>query len=181
MRNVEVVAISGNQYHQIKFFSRCLGRHDRRSGNPTAIGREEFATLRQAAIRETVEELQISEDTIEILGEIDYIVHPDRIIHCLVGKLHIQDWTTIVPNEEVERLFTVPLSQLLENGPTYYCLDTVIEKDSNFPFERIQNGVDYKFSHYQRNIPFYECLPENIWGMTAQFTHRFTESLKEGN
>lgn len=139
---------------------------------------EEDESLREAAIRETVEELQILTDEIEILGEIDYIVHPGRTVHCFVGQLHVADWTRIVPNEEVERLFTVPLAHLLESEPKYYCLETVIEKDSDFPFDRIQNGVDYKFSHYQRQIPFYECLPENIWGMTAQFTHRFTELMK---
>ncbi|MGZ7204724.1 coenzyme A pyrophosphatase, partial [Streptococcus pyogenes] len=35
------------------------------------------------------------------------------------------------------------------------------------------------FSEQARTIPFYDENGETIWGMTALFTHRFTEILKE--
>ncbi|HFI0435965.1 TPA: CoA pyrophosphatase [Streptococcus suis] len=134
-------------------------------------------TPQQAAVREVMEELNIQQEQIDILGEIDYLVLERSTVHCFVGRLNL-DWTTILPNEEVARIFTVPLSTLLTTQPVYYQLDSQIVPDCDFPFERLRGGVDYPFSHHKRSVPFYENLPENIWGMTAQFTHRFTEIVK---
>ncbi|MDY5055627.1 MAG: CoA pyrophosphatase [Streptococcus suis] len=140
-------------------------------------GVEVGETPQQAAIREVMEELNIQPEQIDILGEIDYLVLERSTIHCFVGRVNL-DWTTILPNEEVARIFTVPLSTLLTTQPVYYQLDSQIVPDCDFPFERLRGGVDYPFSHHKRSVPFYENLPENIWGMTAQFTHRFTEIVK---
>ncbi|HFR3265413.1 TPA: CoA pyrophosphatase [Streptococcus suis] len=134
-------------------------------------------TPQQAAVREVMEELNIQPEQIDILGEIDYLVLERSTVHCFVGRLNL-DWTTILPNEEVARIFTVPLSTLLTTQPVYYQLDSQIVPDCDFPFERLRGGVDYPFSHHKRSVPFYENLPENIWGMTAQFTHRFVEIVK---
>ncbi|HEM6590420.1 TPA: CoA pyrophosphatase [Streptococcus suis] len=140
-------------------------------------GVEVGETPQQAAIREVMEELNIQPEQIDILGEIDYLVLERSTVHCFVGRLNL-DWTTILPNEEVARIFTVPLSTLLTTQPVYYQLDSQIVPDCDFPFERLRGGVDYPFSHHKRSVPFYENLPENIWGMTAQFTHRFVEIVK---
>lgn len=50
-----------------------------------------------------------------------------------------------------------------------------LDSESDFPFERIQGGRGYSFSHLTRKVPFYEGLPENIWGLTAQLTERLVE------
>ncbi|HEM4766279.1 TPA: NUDIX hydrolase [Streptococcus suis] len=134
-------------------------------------------TPQKAAVREVMEELNIQPEQIDILGEIDYLVLERSTVHCFVGRLNL-DWTTILPNEEVARIFTVPLSTLLTTQPVYYQLDSQIVPDCDFPFERLRGGVDYPFSHHKRSVPFYENLPENIWGMTAQFTYRFVEIVK---
>ncbi|MGM5694078.1 NUDIX hydrolase [Streptococcus suis] len=134
-------------------------------------------TPQQAVIREVIEELDIQQEQIELLGEIDYLVFGRSTIRCFVGRLHL-DWQTLQPNDEVARFFTVPLETLLKTAPVYYQLDSQIVPDCDFPFERLRGGVDYPFSHYKRSVPFYENLPENIWGMTAQFTHRFVEIVK---
>lgn len=136
-------------------------------------------SLKEAAIRETLEELCIDSSQIEVWGQIDYVVHPKRTIHCFVGQLFVEDWQNIQPNSEVERLFTVPLRYLQEHPPVYHTLDMAVQPDSLFPFERIDGGANYRFSHYLRHIPFYETLDENLWGLTAQFTHRFVEMMEE--
>ncbi|MGQ7537721.1 NUDIX hydrolase [Streptococcus suis] len=140
-------------------------------------GIDEGETAEEAAVREVMEELNIQPEQIDILGEIDYLVLERSTVHCFVGRLNL-DWTTILPNEEVARIFTVPLSTLLTTQPVYYQLDSQIVPDCDFPFERLRGGVDYPFSHHKRSVPFYENLPENIWGMTAQFTYRFVEIVK---
>ena len=139
---------------------------------------ESGETLIEAAIRETMEELKLPSQKIDLWGEIDYLVSNQQTIHCFVGQLFVENWQSIQPNEEVERLFTIPLEKLKNQPPTYYRLETEVQATGDFPFERIRNGRKYKFSHYDRRIPFYDIGDENLWGMTAQFTHRFTEILE---
>ncbi|KGR73265.1 NUDIX hydrolase [Streptococcus phocae subsp. salmonis] len=139
---------------------------------------EDNETYRQAAVRETTEELNVDASQIDIWGEIDYLVQSNRSIHCFVGELKVDDWRQIEANEEVDRLFTVPLNQLIEQSPVYYDLTAEPIKTSNFPFDRIRNGDRYAFSNHRHSIPFYENLDETIWGMTAQFTSRFTDIIR---
>lgn len=141
---------------------------------------EEGENLSGAAIRETCEELNISPNQIELLGEIDYLVHQTRTVHCFVAKLHIDDWRGLTPNEEVAELFTVPLSRLMAEQPTYYTLKSQVPAQQDFPFDRIRKGRRYDFTDHKRQIPFYEGYDQTIWGMTAMFTHRFTQILEDG-
>ena len=113
--------------------------------------------------------------------EIDYFVHGGRTIRCFVGRLKLKDWKSIEPNEEVERLFTIELDTLLTVEPTYYTLTSQLNQASDFPFDLVRNGDKYNFGQTERSIPFYRSLPENIWGMTAMFTHRFTEIVDHQN
>lgn len=140
---------------------------------------EKNETFKDAAVRETVEELNLDPKQIQIFGEIDYVVNAKNSIHCFVGQLLVDNWRAIQFNTEVARLFTIPLSLLIDHPPRYYRLTTNVKMTEEFPFNRIRNGVNYKFSSYHRSIPFYDITDENIWGLTAQFTHRFTEIIKE--
>ncbi|VTS47370.1 NUDIX hydrolase [Streptococcus porcinus] len=140
---------------------------------------ERNESYQTAAIRETVEELNVCADKIDIWGEIDYIVQPRRTIHCFVGQLHCQDWKELAYNEEVDHLFVVPLDCLQEIKPVYYELPQGVKADNNFPFDRIRNGQKYAFSNQVARIPFYEGLEEIIWGMTAQFTDCFIQLIKD--
>ncbi|EHI75432.1 NUDIX hydrolase [Streptococcus criceti] len=136
-------------------------------------------SFQEAAVRETAEELNITSSQIEILGEIDYFIHHGRTIRCFVGKI-LGDWQAIQANpDEVERLFTLPLNQLLITKPKIYHLIATPKPDSNFPFERIPNGSNYNFGKDNRKVLFYDLGGENLWGITAQFTARFIEILKD--
>ena len=47
---------------------------------------EKVESFKEAAIRETMEELRIDRDSIKVLGELDYLVSPSNIsIHCFLG------------------------------------------------------------------------------------------------
>lgn len=138
---------------------------------------EEGESLSEAAVRETCEELNIAPAQIELLGEIDYLAHQTRTVHCFVAKLDIPDWRALSPNEEVAQLFTVPLDRLMAEQPTYYRLTSQALPDQDFPFDRIPQGRAYPFSGSSRRIPFYDQLEPTIWGLTALFTHHFTQIL----
>ena len=129
---------------------------------------EDGETFQEAAIRETCEELNLVPNQIDIWGEIGYLIHQGRTIHCFVGKIKIENWEYIHPNEEVYRLFTVEVDTLLTKEPIYYTVTSTLSEVK-----------EYNFGYSERHIPFYRNLTENIWGMTAIFTHKFTNILKD--
>ena len=100
---------------------------------------EDGETFQEAAIRETCEELNLTPDQIDIWGEIDYLIHQGRTIHCFVGKINIEKWEDIHPNEEVKRLFTVYVDTLLTEDPIYYKVTSILSDAKDFPFFLVKN------------------------------------------
>ncbi|NLJ70118.1 MAG: CoA pyrophosphatase [Clostridiaceae bacterium] len=146
-------------------------------------GLKEGETPLYAALRETHEEMGIPENKIEIWGEIDTSIGEQHIVHCFVGYLPDYNLSDLQPDPyEVDHIYTVELNYFLENKPIYYKLETIPVPESDFPFERIKDGINYPFYDLNKWLPFYE-LPEHLkdevlWGYTARCVHRFTEILK---
>lgn len=140
---------------------------------------EKGETYKEAAIRETQEELNLDSDQIVVYGEIDFIATQSHIIHCFVGELVNCELETIQPNEEVELLFTVPLTYFINQHPEYHSIDLRVEHKEDFPFDLISNGSEHKWSPRKQTIPFYRIKDQFLWGFTAQFTHRFIELIQD--
>lgn len=140
---------------------------------------EKGESPREAAVRETAEELLISEREIEIYSEGDFVVNPyAAIIHTFVGEIK-RDFDKIFPSEdEVEKAFTVPLSYFLKTRPKSYKINLRVERNKEFPYHLIPNGVNYKFKRGREEVLFYEYEDEIIWGFTAKMARRFVENLK---
>ena len=83
---------------------------------------EKDESYKQAAIRETMEELNIDENNIEVIGELDYLVSYENIrINCFFGIITGIDLEDINPDKnEVDHIFTVPLDFFLETEPDTY-------------------------------------------------------------
>lgn len=139
---------------------------------------EKGESPREAAVRETVEELLISEREIEIYSEGDFVVNPyAAIIYTFVGEIK-KDFDKISPSEdEVEKVFTVPLSYFLKTKPKSYKINLRVERNKEFPYHLIPNGVNYKFKRGREEVLFYEYEDEIIWGFTAKMARRFVENL----
>ena len=139
---------------------------------------EKGESPREAAVRETAEELLISEREIEIYSEGDFVVNPyAAIIYTFVGEIK-KDFDKISPSEdEVERVFTVPLSYFLKTKPKSYKINLRVERNKEFPYHLIPNGVNYKFKRGREEVLFYEYEDEIIWGFTAKMARRFVENL----
>lgn len=138
-------------------------------------------TYEEAAVRETTEELNIEAENIAVHGEIDYIASENIIIHCFVGELIHLDVEDIYPNEEVEEIYTVPLSYLLENEPSYFSVNfnPVLEKE--FVENQEKDEYGYKFNNHSQKIPYYKVANHSLWGFTANLTHRFIEIIRRDN
>lgn len=131
------------------------------------------------AVRETVEELGVEKHKITNIVPLDYLVTPfGTIIYPYVGTLseHIE----LKPNfDEVEEVFSVPLSFFEKVTPEVYQVNCKMEPEENFPFEHIIGGEDYQWQTRSIKEYFYYYEDKVIWGLTARILNHFLEVLKE--
>lgn len=141
---------------------------------------ENHETYKQAAIRETIEELNIGETNIEIIGELDYLVSYENIrINCFLGIISGIDVDSINPNkDEVDHIFTVPLDFFLETEPDNYYLSVRTVLNEEFPYNLIPNGKDYSWRDGKKSVQFYHYKDYIIWGYTAKMTKQFIDIIK---
>lgn len=140
---------------------------------------EEGETFEEAAIRETMEELNLTRENIEVFGEMDILINQNVYIHSFVGQLVDVAFQDIQPNEEVAELYTIPLSYLLKNKPSYFSInfDPIIEEQF---LEKADNNLErYKLKTLKEKVPYYEFNSHLLWGITANLTDRLIEIIKE--
>ncbi len=132
---------------------------------------------RDAAIRETCEELGLRREDIEIFAELDLLTTPyGVIIHNFVGK--INDISKIQLNkEEVHSVFHVPLSFFISNEPIVYTNEVELIRSPDFPFHLIPFGKDYPFKRGFVNTYFWQYDGKTIWGMTASIIKNFIQLI----
>lgn len=135
------------------------------------------------AIRETCEELGVTPDQIEIYGEIESLITPfNVVIYLFVGELKVDNINTLNFNEdEVQRVFTVPIKHFLEHDPDAYCVESQFTFPEDFPFHKVPRGRSYNWRNGYYPILFYDYAEEVIWGMTARMTDNFVKTLKNGD
>ncbi|MBU5675746.1 CoA pyrophosphatase [Alkaliphilus sp. MSJ-5] len=132
------------------------------------------------AIRETSEELNISKDNIEILGELDYLVTPfNMAIYSFCGILNDVQFNSIEYNkDEVSSIFSVPIKELLKQEPQVSNMTIHTEPIDNFPFQLVQNGKAYDWKSGIYPVYFYKYKDHTIWGITAKILKGFLDTLK---
>ena len=123
---------------------------------------ERDETAREAALRELHEELCVSADALQIVGELSrlYIPPSDFYVRPFVG------WAASRPNfipdpTEVAALIEAPLAQLID--PT-----TRRTEKRRFP----------TFGNIEREVPYFAVGGHKIWGATALMTGEFLERWK---
>ncbi|EJO5346570.1 CoA pyrophosphatase [Clostridium botulinum] len=130
------------------------------------------------ALRETVEELNIDKEKINIIGQMDYFISPyNFVIYPFVGI--VQNIEAFPDKAEVDHVFEVPIEFFLGNPPTCYEIDIVPSITGDFPFSLIRNGENYKFSKGIIPEYFYEYKGNVIWGFTALIVKNFIDIVKK--
>ncbi|MCR5666422.1 MAG: CoA pyrophosphatase [Eubacterium sp.] len=137
---------------------------------------EEGETSREAAVRETCEELLIQPEQIEIIGEADTFRTGNLLIHPYVAV--IKDYQGTYSTDEVESVFTVPLQFFLETKPEEYIVPYEPQFGEDFPFDRIVGGKDYKWRQVEQKTLFYQYEYHTIWGFTALLMNSFGKILR---
>lgn len=133
---------------------------------------------KEAAIRETVEELGINKVQISDVHPLDYMISPfGMMIFPFVGFINSPQ--NILPNpSEVGEVFTVPLSFFLKNEPEIYHIEFKAEPEENFPFDLIVGGENYNWRTRGIEEYFYRYDGKVIWGLTAKILSHFIEIIR---
>ena len=133
---------------------------------------------KSAALRETDEELGISEDEISAVFPLDYMVSPfGMIIYAFAG--FIDPAAKFEPNPaEVGELFSVPLSFFLNNPPRVYQITFDVQPEESFPYDLIVGGRDYSWRARNMEEYFYLYEDKVIWGLTARVLSHFIDVIK---
>lgn len=140
---------------------------------------EQDESPKDAAIRETMEELNLNREEIEYIGSMDYIVTPyNFIMYPFIAKIKNAE---IRPNsDEVDHIFKVPLEFFMENSPKVHEISITSKPGDEFPYYLIRNGRDYKFRTGKTIQYFYEYDGYVIWGFTALIIKHFVDIIKKG-
>ncbi|HKS92839.1 MAG TPA: CoA pyrophosphatase [Tepidiformaceae bacterium] len=116
----------------------------------------EDASLADAALRETFEEVGVQPADVELLGQLDELrTSTNYRITPFVGWLKRYPYEWRFSEHEVAYLMEVPLAYLM-NPQTF------------IPDRRTMNGVTYTF-------PSYQFGPDLIWGATARMVANFLD------
>lgn len=141
---------------------------------------EENETSLECAIRETVEELMITQEQIEIIGPGDIFISPyNTIIYPYLGKIYQYDDTFSI--EEVESVIKVPLEYFINNEPQQFKSKLINNLPEDFPYEWIPHGKNYPWSTGSNSILFYHYNEKIIWGFTARIVKSIVDLIKEYN
>lgn len=128
---------------------------------------EENETIKEAALRETEEEIGIGKNQINLLGELTqvYIPPSNFLITPFIG--YIDHSPNYSPDpREVEKIIDVPLSELLDEN---------LVKTKKIAIK------NYGSSEFHIDAPYFELQKNIVWGATALVLSEFKDILKRSN
>ena len=133
---------------------------------------EEGESPREAAHRETCEELLLTPNQVQVLAHpYTYVSSYGRKIDCFLGT--IENYQGTFSREEVEEIFTIPWKALKELEPKIYRSRVKEIPEEAFPYGDIPGGRDYPFIEGVSQTPFYYWEGKTIWGLTGRILHQF--------
>lgn len=148
------------------------------------------SNFRETAVRETVEELGIDKNEIEVIGELGILFGGSgAIIHTFIGELKSKDLNSYnIDKTEVEKIFTIPVSFFqnhppevyhvrLESHPYYFNENG--EKIILLPADELKLPARYAnpWGIRKRKVLVYKTVEDIVWGMTANLVHEFVNKL----
>lgn len=131
-----------------------------------------------AAVRETCEELGLKREDIEVIAPLDIMVSPfNALIYPYLG--YIYDEKKIkASKDEVEEIFFVPLSFLLDHKPIYRNVALRVVLPEDYPYELIPHGRNYPYRDGRFPQHFFIWEDKVIWGLTARILNHFLNLIR---
>ena len=137
-------------------------------------------TPEECALRETWEELSIPTERVKLLGRLDFIAHrASFLMQPVLGVLDSGALEAMRPSPaEVDEVFFVPLSHLMETEPIEYDYELLPTPAEGFPYELIGIPRDYKWQNGYENVPVYPWEGRAVWGLTGRITRNLIQIWK---
>ena len=134
------------------------------------------------ALRETQEELGIAPESVEILGQLDFLyLRQDALMYPVLGHLDHHALERMQYNPaEVKDTFLIPLSYLQSHPPRLYQYELEPRVGADFPYHLVQTPPDYHWRPGHMEVPVYEGLPYPLWGLTARITYWLLRTMDTG-
>lgn len=127
------------------------------------------------AVRETGEELGISDSNIHPIALLDQI-HSQAgfVMHPVLAQVDEGAVAAMRPSgDEVEEAFLVPFSFFAENPPLVYTYPLKPDVGEDFPYSLI-GRQDYDWRSGAVEVPIYRYEGRAIWGMTGRIVRALT-------
>lgn len=149
------------------------------------------ADFLETAIRETEEELGVDSDRLSIIGILDTIVSiMGTTVDAFLGVIDISSLNSLkINSDEVEKMFTIPVSYFEQTEPATYRVNSII-----YPSYMNQDGEEIiilpakelglperytkPWGNVKSNVFVYKAEEGTIWGTTARLIRDVITKLK---
>ena len=152
---------------------------------------EQDSDTRETAIRETVEELGIPKEQLELIGALGTLyTSMGAIVDGYVGVCHLQNMDELqINHSEVRSVFTIPVSHFMNAEPEEYlaivrvhpsCTDeSTGEERILFPSKKL--GLPDRYSQpwgsRSHRILVYQMGSKTVWGITARLIYELIRRM----
>ena len=146
---------------------------------------------RETAIRETTEELGLPAENIEIVGRLDTLVAAmGAVIEIFVGVMHSDTASLEINRDEVEKVFTIPVSYFMKNEPEIHKvlvrmfsseIDPATDEEIVYlPVRELGLPERYldPWGNFKQNVYVFKTSEGIVWGLTAKIIMDFIRVLK---
>lgn len=128
----------------------------------------------ETAIRETAEELLISERQVRLLTQLDGTLGPSGA-PMWAFLVELEDYQGTYSADEVDETFALPFRELLAAEPVMHSVAMKPIPDEGFT-EMI--GQEYHWQGRRQSMPFYRFGRYLIWGATGRILKNFLDRIR---
>ena len=140
--------------------SSHLSTHSGEVSFPGGKTEDGDSSLFDTALRESNEEMSLNRADVTMLGKLDYLISRHKIeVNPFIAT--VDKAQNLQPNEEIQEIFTVPLSFLLD------------------PNNIKRESIERQGSVWE--VPTWKLKDQKIWGLTAMITVNFLNICFDAN
>ncbi|MDA9614545.1 CoA pyrophosphatase [Pseudomonadota bacterium] len=140
--------------------SSHLSTHSGEVSFPGGKTEDGDSSLFDTALRESNEEMSLNRADVKMLGKLDYLISRHKIeVNPFIAT--VDKAQNLQPNEEIQEIFTVPLSFLLD------------------PSNIKRESIERQGSVWE--VPTWKLKNQKIWGLTAMITVNFLNICFDAN
>ena len=140
---------------------------------------ERGETPAACALRESWEELAIPPARVELLAELDWVVHQSGfLLHPVLGRVDARAAAALDPNPaEVGETFRVPLEFFRSHPPVCPRYPLEPRPGADFPYDLINFPQGYPWKGGEVEVPIYRWQGRAIWGITGRIVRHLVQVL----